>query len=48
MRNETLFLIEQTYSYQGTGEEKRDRLRVWDGHVHTADFKMDNQQRPTA
>ena len=20
---------------------------VWDGHVHTAVFKMDNQQRPT-
>ena len=25
----------------------RDSLRVWDGHVHTAIFKMDNQQGPT-
>ena len=22
-------------------------LKVWDGHVHTAIFKMNNQQRPT-
>ena len=22
-------------------------LSVWDGHVHTAIFKMDNQQGPT-
>ena len=25
----------------------RDRLRVWDWHVHTAIFKVDNQQGPT-
>ena len=25
----------------------RDRLRVWDWHVHTAIFKIDNQQGPT-
>ena len=25
----------------------RDRSRVWDEHVHTAIFKMDNQQGPT-
>ena len=24
-----------------------DSSGVWDGHVHTAVFKMDNQQRPT-
>ena len=24
-----------------------DRLGVWDGHVHTAVFNMDNQQAPT-
>ena len=29
-------------------EGERDSWRVWDGHVHTAAFKMDNQQRPTA
>ena len=26
----------------------RDSWGVWDGHVHTAIFKMDNQQGPTA
>ena len=25
----------------------RESLGVWDGHVHTAIFKMDNQQGPT-
>ena len=25
----------------------RDSQGVWDGHVHTAVFKMDNQQGPT-
>ena len=24
----------------------RDNQEVWDGHVHTAVFKMDNQQAP--
>ena len=28
-----------------TGE--RDSWRAWDGHVHTAIFKMSNQQEPT-
>ena len=34
-------LREQTYSCWG-----QDSYRVWDGHVHTAMFKMDNQQGP--
>ena len=25
----------------------RESYQVWDGHVHTAIFKMDNQQGPT-
>ena len=25
----------------------RDSQGVWDGHIHTAIFKMDNQQGPT-
>ena len=25
----------------------KDSYGVWDGHVHTAVFKMDNQQGPT-
>ena len=44
----------QSYSAAWMGEEfeggrmgGRDSLRVWDGHVHTAIFKMDNQQGPT-
>ena len=28
------------------GKWGRDKLGVWDGHVHTAIFKMDNQQKP--
>ena len=28
-------------------EMGRDRLGVWDGHVLTTVFKIDNQQRPT-
>ena len=30
------------------GMGKRDSYGVWNGHVHTAIFKMDNQQGPTA
>ena len=30
---------------RGTGE--RNSQVIWDGHVHTATFKMDNQQGPT-
>ena len=26
---------------------ERDNWEIWDGHVHTAVFKMDNQQGPT-
>ena len=29
------------------GEGWGERQGVWDGHVHTALFKMDNQQGPT-
>ena len=32
--------------YRILGWERRDRLEVWDSHVHTAIFKMDNQQGP--
>ena len=31
----------------GGKDEGRDSLRVWDKHVHTATFKMNNLQRPT-
>ena len=32
---------------QGEAGEGRDTQGVWDGHVHTAMFKMDSQQGPT-
>ena len=34
---------EQTYGYWGKGWGKE----VWECHVHTVIFKMDNQQGPT-
>ena len=38
---------EWTYGYQGGRVEGRNRLGVWDWQVHTAIFKIDNQQGPT-
>ena len=35
---------EQIYGYQGGRVKKRGRLGVWDWHVHTALFKIDNQR----
>ena len=29
------------------GKDEGKGQGVWDGHVHTAVLKMDNQQRPT-
>ena len=40
-------LREQTYGYHRRGMVERDSYGVLDGHVHTAIFKMDNQQGPT-
>ena len=40
-------LREWTCSYWGGNGGGRDRLRVWDGHVHTDILKIDNQQGPT-
>ena len=32
---------------EGVGKDgERNSQGVWDGHVHTAKFKMDNQQGP--
>ena len=40
--------IQRTSLWLGVGERltERDRQGVWDGHKHTAIFKMDNQQGP--
>ena len=43
-QKQTHRLREQTCS---EGECGRDRLGVWDWHVHTTMFKTDNQQQPT-
>ena len=40
-------LRDRIYGYRGKGGDKRDRLGVWDRHVHTVLFKMVNQQGPT-
>ena len=32
---------------KGERWEGRDKLGVWDWHIHTAIFKIDNEQRPT-
>ena len=54
-RNYTNKLIYKTDSqiqrmnfwFPGGRMAQRDSQGVWDGHVHTAIFKMDNQQEPT-
>ena len=40
---------EWTYGYGGGGGKRgrKDRLGVWEWHVHSATFKIDNQQAPT-
>ena len=40
-------LWEQAYGFQRGRMGGRDSQGVWDWHVHTAVFKMDNQQGPT-
>ena len=40
-------LRECTYGYHGERVGGEDRLGVWDWHVHTTIFKIDNQQGST-
>ena len=42
-QKETHRLREPTYGYWVRG---RDRLGIWDGHVHTGIFKVKDQQGP--
>ena len=46
-QKQTHRLREPTYGYQGRRVGGRDRVGVWDWHVHTAVFKIDNQKGPT-
>ena len=39
--------LENELMVPGGDGGRRDRLGVWDWHVHTAIFKIDNQQGPT-
>ena len=41
-------LREQIYGCQDGRMGARESKGVWDGHVHTAKFKMNSQQVPTA
>ena len=43
-QKETHRLRKQTYGCWG----KRNSWELWEGHVHTAVFKMDNQPGPVA
>ena len=45
-QKQTHRVSKQTYGYQGGRMGSRDSYGVWNGHVHTAIFKMDNQQAP--
>ena len=40
-------LRKQTYGYQRGNVMGRDKLVVWDEHIHTTIYKTDNQQRCT-
>ena len=45
-QKQTPRLREQPYGYQGGRVGGRERLEVWDRHVHTAVFRVDGQQGP--
>ena len=42
-QKQTHSLREQTYGYQGKRMGGRDKLGVWNWHIHTATFKIDKQ-----
>ena len=46
-QKQTHRLGKQTYGYQRGKVEGRDKLGVWDSHIHTIIYKTDNQQQPT-
>ena len=46
-QKETHRLQKQTYSYQRGKVGKRDKLGVWDSHIHSTIYEIDNQQGPT-
>ena len=46
-QKETHRLENLTYGCQGKRMKGRDTQGIWDQFLHTAIFKMDNQQGPT-
>ena len=38
--------LENKLKIAGGKERERNNYRVWDGHIHTTIFKIDNQKRP--
>ena len=46
-QKETHWIRERTYGYQEGKVGGRDKLGVWDCHIHTTIYKIDNQQGPT-
>ena len=49
-QKQTHRLRKQTHGYQRGkvgGGGGRDKLGVWDWHIHTTIYKIDNQQGPT-
>ena len=46
-QKQTHRLRKQTYDYQKGKVGRRDKLVVWDGHIHTTIFKINNQEGPT-
>ena len=46
-QKETHRLQKQTYGYQRGKVGRRDKLGVWDSHIHSTIYEIDNQQGPT-
>ena len=46
-QKQTHRLYKQMYGYQRGNVGGRDKLGVWDYHIHTTIYKIDNQQGPT-
>ena len=46
-QKQTHRLRKRIYGYQGGRVGWRDRLGVWDWHIHTTIYKIDKQQGPT-
>ena len=39
--------MKTNYGYQRRSGGEKDKLEVWDEHIHSTMYKIDNQQGPT-